>query len=405
MISETQRNDSGCCSSQCSSEMADAHAMSSRSICRLSMQNQLQVLDFLAQPIWVYDFLHEKDRWTNQAGLEFWDSPNQEEHCSRDRTQGRSASTVKKLQMTQAEIEQDGGMVQARWTMYPKGVAKTVDVTVTGIWLDCDKDKFGKNGHCCMLFHAVPVEKESLEDKSLRAEEMLRHLPMAVCQFDMAGNSMFQNRWAQIPGESSSESASASSTRPESTSSASEKPLASSASSATATATATATSAPPLMTDFLRRFANPKVAQEALQAIQTTTEEVLHLEAELRSTTTHLQAGHRRSDSDASACDSSGGEWSDVSLRKTTDPVTGKPVILFSAQDKSDRLRAKKLQASKSPNSWPLWPTKFEHHCIKWLDALIYWINHHSPWHVNKKDTSNCYNPVFRVSWQSSTTR
>jgi hypothetical protein len=44
-----------------------------------------------------------------------------------------------------------------------------------------------------MMVEALPLVKEELDHESLRGVEMLRHLPMAVCQFDLDGNVMYQN--------------------------------------------------------------------------------------------------------------------------------------------------------------------------------------------------------------------
>jgi len=145
----------------------------------------------------------------------------------------------------------------------------------------------------------------------LRAVEMLRHLPMAVCQFDMEGQVMFQNTWAELPSGPPTPSL--------------ETP-------------ATTTTDAALMVndneeekvvcpndDFTQRFVNPRVAQEALAAISNAPDQLIQLEAELYSTTCYGKT-----------------EWSEVQLRKTTDPVTGKHVFLYNAQDKSDAQIARK---------------------------------------------------------------
>ena len=147
---------------------------------------QLEVFNRLMQPVWVMDFLHARRRWINHAGLEMWNSPSIEEFCRRDMQ--RSSATMKKLSQIQTIIEQ-GKSTSAHWTFYPNGVPKSFHVTFTGIKLEADQD-----GHYCILFHAVPEDTESLAAKSLRGGEMLRHLPMAVCQFDMEGQVKLTNR-------------------------------------------------------------------------------------------------------------------------------------------------------------------------------------------------------------------
>jgi len=308
----------------------------------VALRNQLQLLNCLAQPIWVFDFTEERNRWINNAGLDLWDAPDVEEFCSRDRKNaGFSAATIKKLEQIQNEIEQ-GRSVTVQWTLYPKGVAVTVDITATAIRLDCDED-----GHHCMLMQAVAVDKERLEAHSLRGMEMLRHLPMAVCQFDMSGNIMYQNQWAEMAGEPPSSPKATFAIDPSSAStfeclttsnnecSIKSFPVSPAGTSATPQYQQTSSSpSPPPMHDFMRRFMDPSVARETFQAIQTTTDEVLKVQAELRSTT-----------------NAEAGVWSEVSMRKTTDPVTGKTVILYSAEDKSDAQTAEKVRTASMHKS------------------------------------------------------
>ena len=258
--------------------------------------HQLEVFNRLVQPVWVMDFLQARRRWINRAGLEMWNSPCVDEFCSRDME--RSSATMKKLEQIQATLEQ-GKSTSAHWTFYPKGVPKLFHVTFTGIRL-LDSSH---SDHICILFHAVPEDTESLAAKSLRGGEMLRHLPMPVCQFDMEGNVMFENQWAVLPEQKVPEEKN----------------------------TGNNTTA----TDFTSRFVNPKVAQEAMSTIQSPgSSEVIQLEAELYSTKNPGRT-----------------EWSQVNLRRTTDPVTGKTVVLYNAIDKSDAqtaIREKEARVQKS---------------------------------------------------------
>ena len=262
----------------------------------------LEIFHCLVQPIWIYDFVEERNRWANHAGLEFWEAPSLDEYLSRDRRQDRSSSTYAKLKATQAKIE-SGGHIQVHWTLYPKGIAKSVNVTVSGIQLE-DED------HFCMLFHAVPIDRETLESKSLRSLDMLRHLPMAVCQFDLEGKAMYENQWAEQQMERSDSKENK--TNP-GRGSESDKPE----------------------NDFVRRFVDRNVAKEALQTIKNQSNinpDTVKLEAELRG-----RGGNT--------------EWCQVSLQRTTDPVTGKSVILYNAQDKTDFHAAEKERVASTKKS------------------------------------------------------
>lgn len=76
---------------------------------------------------------------------------------------------------------------KTQWTMYPKGKAVTVKIEYSGIRLSEDED------HPSFLNEGTLLEKEEITTENLRSVEMLRHLPMAVAQFDVNGKVMFEN--------------------------------------------------------------------------------------------------------------------------------------------------------------------------------------------------------------------
>ena len=80
---------------------------------------------------------------------------------------------------------------------------------------------------------------------------------------------------------------------------------------------------------MLHRFMDVEVGRRVLKEIQT--QEQVDLEAML-----HTQKGPR---------------WSAVQLRRSKDPVTGEPVILYSAQDKSDALKAQEERQAREQKS------------------------------------------------------
>jgi hypothetical protein len=87
----------------------------------------------------------------------------------------------------------NGQNLREQWTMYPKGVAKTVHLNVSGIRIHGQDEEDEVDGHFSFFIEGVPLPDTDLLNESIRGVEMLRHLPMAVCQFDMEGNVMFQN--------------------------------------------------------------------------------------------------------------------------------------------------------------------------------------------------------------------
>ena len=289
---------------------------------RVVSPEQLEAFDLLVHPVWIFDFIQRRNRYANTEGLKLWNSPSLEEFLNRDMSQISPAAEAR-TQHAQDTVEA-GKTVEEQWTFYPKGQAKTVHLTMTGLRLSHEED------HCCIFMYAVPLVKQALLNESLRGVEMLRHLPMAVCQFDMDGNVMFQNPAAHLPATGADDG-----------SDEEDRPENDTVNDAPGEITtynddtdmpqdfpendeenipANSASLPTKSGDFIHRFVNRKVAKEVLQAIRT--QDNVNLEAELR--TSH------------------GPQWSAIQLRKTHDPLTSQPVILYSAQDKSDAIEAKR---------------------------------------------------------------
>jgi hypothetical protein len=91
-------------------------------------KEQLKAFSLLVStPIWIFDFIERKNKYSNLAGLELWSSPNLEEFLNRSMTDMSAAATAR-TQECQNRIER-GQVVQEMWTFYPKGKAKTVQMS------------------------------------------------------------------------------------------------------------------------------------------------------------------------------------------------------------------------------------------------------------------------------------
>jgi signal transduction histidine kinase/ActR/RegA family two-component response regulator len=297
---------------------------------------QLEAFNFLADPIWIFDFVKRQNRWANAAGLLLWESPSLEEFVGRDMSRMNSA-TEERTRKAQRRVEQ-GSCVKEKWTIYPPNGgdgAKTVQLSATGLKLHAEDD------HCVMLCFAIPIETKLGEkpfmsssrctplsfsallaectptmdslvtesDNKLRARAMLQHLPLAVCQFDMNGKTLYHNPASMFvnPPQENQEGSSNSEDETDDTSA-----LCPEASMEELKEIANG--------NFSDRFVDSKVARAALKTIQGQDE--AHLQAELYT--------------------KNGPQWSAVELRKMIDPITGRPVILFTSQDKTDALNAKR---------------------------------------------------------------
>jgi signal transduction histidine kinase len=117
--------------------------------------------------------------------------------------------------------------------------------------------------------------------------------------------------------------------------------------------------------NFMDRFVNKKVARELLQSLQDEPKELLQQQQFLSSngSSTAMQNNNATMlnnptntttvSIEAELHTSTKGrtQWSAIQLRRTKDPVTSRPVILYSAQDKSDAMEAKREREARLQKS------------------------------------------------------
>lgn len=267
---------------------------------RVVSREHMDVLNILVHPVWVFDIQNCCMKWANNCAVELWNASSLQDLLDRDFRTGMSEATITRLATYLVQFEQGQQMID-QWTFYPKGEAKTVKIVASGIRLSADESKPS------MLVEAFPLLKGDLDAETLRGVEMLRHLPVPVCQFDMTGKIMFQNPEATVyRGEDGEdESSDSQGTTPQD-----------SPSSQNSVNT----------NDFCDRFVERKVGEEALHKMQRKKDHgdeiTMNFQANLR---TRL-----------------GTRWCAILLRRTTDPVTGQSVILYSSKDMTDAITARK---------------------------------------------------------------
>ena len=280
---------------------------------------QLSILNLIVHPIWIFDYVERRMRWANNAGIEMWNASSLKELQDRS-FQDISEASAKRMEEYMKQFEL-GLNVSDQWTNYPKGKATTCHMNVSGVKFHED----GDNKHFCVMCEGIPLVKEELIQANTRGVEMLRHLPVAVAQFDLEGKVMYQNPEATISQkvplhrkeecklqadeeakelDASFHSLSTSHRSEYSTSS--DRNLLKSIKIPNA--------------DFLQRFGDPEIGNQLLEEIRMPTCDRKDFEASINSRT--------------------GPRWCAVQLRKGKDPFTGETVILFSASDKTDAVRA-----------------------------------------------------------------
>lgn len=323
---------------------------------------QLEVLEILVHPVWIFDIDNKVMRWANAAAVEIWNASSLQELRSRD-FKDMSEATALRLQEYQCKFQR-GQIVTDQWTLYPKGQPKPIHVSCSGI-------RFQRNEpNPSMLVEGIPLVKDDVLNESLRGVEMLRHLPIPVCQFDMTGKVLFQNPEAVlIPSVPSSidrrnKNAGNDTTTVESQQETNENTIASLSTltkdeeptseichttnqdeeaagtsegesdedgNHNSSTTTASTTTYVLSGDFLERFVDQTIAQTTLDGLQSNKTDNIEMEAEMIT-----RYGPR-------CCA--------VQLRRVVDPVTAEPVILYSARDMTDAIQAKKEREAREKKS------------------------------------------------------
>jgi signal transduction histidine kinase len=224
-----------------------------------------------------------------------------------------------------------GMNVSDQWTNYPKGKATTCHMNVSGLKFAEDGDKM----HFCVMCEGIPLVKEELIQANTRGVEMLRHLPVAVAQFDMEGKVMYQNPEAtisqKVPLVRKEKSNSKIGEELKEMDNSFHSLTASHRSECSASSERISNPTKTTNGDFLQRFGDPEIGGQVLEEIQLPT--------------------HDRMDFEASINTRTGPRWCAVQLRKGKDPVTGETVILYSASDKTDAIRAMEERKAREQKS------------------------------------------------------
>ena len=268
-------------------------------------------------------------RWANNAALKIFSADSLEEFLVRDFSDISDASARR---LDEVMLKAKSGLhSETQWTLYPKGKAVTVKIEFSGIRLSKDED------YPSFLNEGTLVDKEEITTENLRSVEMLRHLPMAVAQFDINGKVMFENPeaylWktencdnhqddnATVDREDASHA--------ENSTQGSEQDQNDDHGSTTCPSTGPRSLRKRKADSLLHRFVDADIGKKVLEDILT--EKRMSLEAML-----HTREGPK---------------WSAIEIRRSNDPVTGQSVILYNARDKSDALWAKREREARKQKS------------------------------------------------------
>ena len=98
---------------------------------------ELEVLNMLCQPVWVFDITNKAMWWANNAAVELWDASSLEDLLARDFAHDMSTSTERRLNSYLEKFETRGEQIADEWTFYPNGKSpKPVVTTSSGIRIE-----------------------------------------------------------------------------------------------------------------------------------------------------------------------------------------------------------------------------------------------------------------------------
>ena len=146
----------------------------------------LVVFNLLDHPVWIFDIEKKAMWWANAAAVELWSADCLASLLKRDFAHDMSEVTACRLADYHVRFHK-GERIRDHWTFYPNGgAAKTCLTTASGIRIE--------EGRMAMLMEGVLKEICDIQDQeSLRCVEMMRDLPIAVCELDLDGNVIDQN--------------------------------------------------------------------------------------------------------------------------------------------------------------------------------------------------------------------
>jgi signal transduction histidine kinase len=266
-----------------------------------------------------------------------------------------------------------------QWTFYPNGEGPvTVHVTCSGLLIrddhvDDDHDdpsttsaaaaptaqqstaRRGNQRLAMLVEGDTPKADAEIDKSALRGVEMLRHLPVPVCQFDLNGQIMYQNpEAAHVFGATAAATSTASTLGDENdTHNKNNKENATSENKENDDQRSSSC-------DFLQRFENKELGRRILKTVlqdgHDFQDEVLQYARSTNTTSTATSAPTSSSgaetlngaDATTTAITAPRPRWFSVKCRRSKDPVTAEPVLLYSARDLTDLKKMDALVLAKN---------------------------------------------------------
>ncbi len=145
------------------------------------------IYDRLDTGVWIFDFDEKRIIWANNKALEITGASSLEELRSRDMGADMSHSVNERLKQYRQDFTQRDISFSEIWTLYPKGKARVLQVTLSGIRLN--------DGRMAMLCEARDHHEQKPE--TLRSAEALLHTTVMISLFTRDGLPLYRNTAAR----------------------------------------------------------------------------------------------------------------------------------------------------------------------------------------------------------------
>lgn len=146
------------------------------------------LLDRQATSVWVFDIDHGRIVWANAQALRTWRADSLDELSSRSMGKDMSPAMGRRLKQYQTDFIDNNAVFNEQWTIYPRGIPRTMRISLSGIRL--------ADGRTAMLCEGI--EWTSGEPEAVRSAEALLHTQLLISLHDGDGRTLYLNpaAWA-----------------------------------------------------------------------------------------------------------------------------------------------------------------------------------------------------------------
>ncbi|RZL51430.1 MAG: GGDEF-domain containing protein, partial [Variovorax sp.] len=139
-------------------------------------------LDYLSDPVWVFDIDRRQVHWANAASMKVWSASSLDELCGRDMGVDMSPAVGMRLAQYQSDFVSHGASFNEQWCTYPSGTPVLLNVRFSGHRLP--------DGRMAMLCEGRV--SNVAEPESLRSVEALLHTAVMISLYDCDGRPLYR---------------------------------------------------------------------------------------------------------------------------------------------------------------------------------------------------------------------